>query len=116
MISRPPTGIAYTVQLWSPGFWEKFVTQFWKAYVEFGQPVTITSWWRSPEENRRVGGHESSQHLIGSALDVAPPDGRLAEAFRRAGFTVIEYPTHLHVQTFPAGLARSSGLLDAVGV
>jgi hypothetical protein len=31
------------------------------------------------------------------------------------GFRVIPYGTHLHVQSWPAGAARSSGLLAAVG-
>lgn len=36
-----------------------------------GQPVTVTSWYRSPLHNAAVGGSKTSQHLTASAVDVS---------------------------------------------
>lgn len=45
---------------------------------KFG-PVTVTSGYRSPAVNRRVGGKSNSQHLEGKAADIQCE--RMAEAF-----------------------------------
>ena len=39
----------------------------------FGQPVRITSGYRTPGYNRRVGGKAYSQHLYGCAADIVIP-------------------------------------------
>ena len=36
----------------------------------FGKPVTITSGYRTPAHNAKVGGAKSSQHLLGRAADI----------------------------------------------
>lgn len=38
----------------------------------FGQPLLVTSGYRSPGHNQRVGGAPDSQHLLGRAADLAP--------------------------------------------
>ena len=45
----------------------------------FNAPVTINSAYRSPEHNRKIGSNDSSQHILGKAVDivvkgVAPDD------------------------------------------
>jgi hypothetical protein len=35
----------------------------------FNQPITVTSWYRDPATNRRVGGASQSRHLQGDAVD-----------------------------------------------
>jgi hypothetical protein len=54
----------------------------------------VTSTWRSPEHNRRVGGVRNSFHLSGRAIDIARRPGvshsQIAAAFRNAGYRLIE--------------------------
>lgn len=108
-----------------PGIWPQ-----WAAAVESGlvfidagasEPTTVTSWYRSPSENKRVGGHPDSQHLVGLAFDVVPGKGatllamnEAADTFRQLGFAVEIERAHVHVQTFPAGVLRQVGILDAL--
>jgi len=72
-----------------------------REYV--GKPVVITSGYRTPEYNKRVGGAKQSQHMSGRAADILVP-GMTAEQVephaKRAGFTYTQrYPNkpHLHV-------------------
>lgn len=55
---------------------------------------TVTSTYRSPEHNRRVGGVANSYHLRGRAIDIARRPGvshwQLAAAFRNAGYALVE--------------------------
>lgn len=39
-----------------------------------GKPIKVTSWYRSPEVNKAVGGSETSSHLTGLAVDFVPSD------------------------------------------
>ena len=38
--------------------------------THFGKPVTITSAYRTPAHNKKVGGVSDSQHLYGAAADI----------------------------------------------
>lgn len=40
------------------------------ARVVWDEPIEVTSAFRSPEVNRRVGGVQNSQHLLGQAADI----------------------------------------------
>lgn len=33
------------------------------------KPITVNSWYRSPEYNKKVGGAKNSQHTLGEAVD-----------------------------------------------
>lgn len=69
------------------------------------KPITITSWYRSPEVNRAVGGSETSDHVTGLAVDFrhSTMDAKLvAEAISRSPLIfdqIIWYPEQgrLHV-------------------
>ena len=54
----------------------------------------VTSTYRSPEHNRRVGGVRNSYHLSGRAIDIARRSGvrhtEIESAYRAAGYRLIE--------------------------
>ena len=52
-------------------------------------PILVSSWYRSPEVNKAVGGAAKSQHLSGAAVDfIAPSFGTPAIICKR----LIKYP------------------------
>ena len=61
--------------------------------------LRVTSWWRSPSKNKRVGGKANSKHLFGWAFDVTPNNPATIDKLRSIGFTkIIPEPDHVHVQ------------------
>ena len=44
-----------------------------QARDRIGRPFIITSWYRPPEINRRVGGASNSRHIVGDAIDFYVP-------------------------------------------
>ncbi|HUE79533.1 MAG TPA: D-Ala-D-Ala carboxypeptidase family metallohydrolase [Sphingomicrobium sp.] len=54
----------------------------------------VTSTYRSPARNRRVGGVRNSYHLSGRAIDIARRPGvthaQIAAAYRNAGYHLVE--------------------------
>lgn len=114
MILPPPLSILIAVDVMAPGIWSLFIRA---ANAGLGPGDVVTSWWRDPQRNQEVGGHPESQHLVGLAFDVAtvsPP--HLAMRFRSLGFTTVEAPRYVHVQTFAAGVLRRSGILEVLGL
>ena len=73
----------------------------YRANLAFGSAGVrwISSWYRDPAHNARVGGHPRSQHLRALAIDVNP-DARPAP-FQNVGLTVVPEGDHLHVQYYP---------------
>lgn len=47
------------------------------AREEFGEPIKVTSGFRSQEVNRLVGGSKSSQHCKGQAADLTCSDNKM---------------------------------------
>lgn len=43
----------------------------------WGSAIAVTSWYRPPAINRRVGGVYNSQHISGKAVDVYPVNGKI---------------------------------------
>ncbi|MEK9737063.1 MAG: D-Ala-D-Ala carboxypeptidase family metallohydrolase, partial [Candidatus Nanopelagicales bacterium] len=48
----------------------------------WGGPIRVTSAYRTPEHNRRIGGARHSQHVQGRALDLQPAIGGTAALLR----------------------------------
>lgn len=123
--SPPPVNTLRFFDRLFPGIWEQWGEAAQAALFEIDagarDRTVITSWFRSPNENRRAGGLRDSQHLVGLALDVEPGKGTSALAineavqiFRRFGFEAFPFEKHVHVQTFPKGVLRQVGILDAL--
>jgi putative chitinase len=49
---------------------------------KWGGPIIVTSWYRPPLVNREVGGKSNSQHINGSAVDIAPANGQIYQLQR----------------------------------
>ena len=82
--------------------------------IPWPRGTRVSSYYRTPERNRRVGGMPDSQHQLGTAVDLVAPFGEfdpfvLAQA-EALGLTVVRERSHLHVQLWPAGVARRGGL------
>ena len=78
-----------------------------------GRPLVITSAYRDPLHNAKVGGAPRSQHKLGRAFDILLTGHdrfALAEAARQAGFRGFgRYQSFLHVDTRPEPAAWFGG-------
>lgn len=78
-----------------------------------GQPVTITSGYRCPRHNRRVGGAPASQHLKGNAADIVVQGAgseKVAASGEELGFTGIgRYNNFTHVDVRDGQPVRWNG-------
>lgn len=58
-----------------------------------GKPLYINSGYRTPEHNKKIGGSDFSQHVLGKAVDIPQPLGMSVDSFaemgKKAGFTGI---------------------------
>ena len=70
----------------------------------FGKPVTINSAYRTPQYNKKVGGASNSQHVKGTACDIAVKDvppkavaAYLEAFFPKTGIGL--YGSFVHVDT-----------------
>lgn len=72
--------------------------------------IQVTSWYRDPDENIRVGGSPDSQHLFGFAVDVRTRDpSEVVKIALNLGLYPVDEFDHVHIQTFPPGFLRELG-------
>jgi len=86
---------------------QDFAAKLGWAWDRAGRPqLEVSSWYRTAERNRAVGGHPRSQHLLALAVDVVGTPASL-HAFQHAADDATLHPImderHLHVQLFIAG-------------
>ena len=80
-----------------------------------GKPVIVTSGYRTPEHNRRIGGATNSFHMQGLAADIVVKgmtSREIATVARDVGLTGIGvYPTrgHCHVDVRPGSQVFFNG-------
>lgn len=72
----------------------------------FGQPVTITSGYRTAEHNAKVGGSKSSQHLLGRAADIQVADTSVEDV---AAYAESLMPAWGGVGRYPVKTGRAKG-------
>ena len=65
-------------------------TAWVRARAIVGSPIRVTSGFRGPTLNKRVGGSKYSQHMKGEACDWQPIKGDLKEAFEKLATEVRE--------------------------
>lgn len=75
-----------------------------KVRKQIGGPLFVTSAYRDPERNRRVGGVKNSAHTLALAADVVSPDWCAHDLARAAQIAlagrfdqIIWYPVKRHV-------------------
>lgn len=72
-----------------------------KLRTRINKPIIITSGYRTPEHNKKVGGASNSQHLYGKAVDIkvnGMTPSQLKVHAEKIGFKGIGlYKTFLHV-------------------
>jgi uncharacterized protein YcbK (DUF882 family) len=74
-----------------------------------GNPLVITSGYRSPTTNRAVGGAKLSQHLYGRAADIPAGRATVAQAAAAGAVGIGERDGWaVHVDVRPGGPARWS--------
>jgi hypothetical protein len=63
---------------------------------------SVTSWIRTQERNRKVGGHQKSTHLVGFGADLVPDDmdakPALVAAARLLGLDAVDESHHVHIE------------------
>ena len=68
-------------------------------------PASITSWYRSPKRNKRVGGSSTSMHMLGLAVDVVLDSRSDVKEFialaKRLRLWTLDEQDHVHLQEIP---------------
>lgn len=67
-------------------------------FLLIARGMTVTSWWRTPQHNAKVGGVRNSLHLIGLAWDAVPVTQENENYMQSLGLKVINEGDHLHGQ------------------
>ncbi|MDO7787107.1 D-Ala-D-Ala carboxypeptidase family metallohydrolase [Desulforamulus aquiferis] len=86
----------------------ELVNKLEKLRQLIGKPITITSGYRSPEHNARIGGAINSRHLLGQAVDIVVQGmnpvqvAKLAEQVGFRGIGIYDKDRFTHVDIGPS--------------
>jgi len=108
----PPAQLVFAVDFAVPGALADFVSRV----NAIRGASAATSWWRSPLQNAQVGGSGESQHLFALGVDLQGDLQQIARDARSLGLIPVQYPSHVHIQAWPRGVARRSGFLAYLGL
>jgi len=114
-LMAPPRNVLEAFQPY--GVWTKLSERLGWVLSAF-PGLVLTSWWRSPQFNREVGGADTSQHLLGLAFDVSGSRPNMEGALwyaRAIGWEAVFEGDHVHLQAFKAGTLPRS-LFRLVGI
>ncbi len=112
-VTTPPFEVWGPVEGLAPGIYRDFISRVVRGLS--GPDVFLSSWWRSPIGNQRVGGNPNSQHLLGLAFDLVVPNPQLVvTALNRQGVIALNEGDHVHVQLLAAG--RVAPVVKALGL
>lgn len=81
-----------------------------QAREEYGKPILVSSWYRPPDINKKVGGVSNSQHLNGGGADIYPSDGNITGLYNilnKYDFAIGLYNSHIHVDLRGKGIRWS---------
>ena len=82
-MTRTDTGLPNNPQTWGQYSNLLRVANFLDGLRKwFGGPIVVTSGFRSPAVNERVGGSKTSAHLDGLAVDIKPKSGLHSDYMR----------------------------------
>lgn len=96
---------AYPIRFITDGRVIELIVMFERIRAIWNRPITINSAFRTIKYNKSVGGSPNSQHLVGKALDLQPPDGvSVIEFYNTVKLNADElgvrglgkYPTFIH--------------------
>ena len=117
-VEAPTPAVFSVVERFIPDGTRTFVVKVVEAARQTPDPLRVTSWFRAPDRNARVGGSPESQHLLGLGLDIVVKGDaeEFVQTLESLGLFAVDEQNHVHVQLLPAGAARSQGLLAALGL
>ena len=111
-LEGPPRSIVWQVERLVPGLLPEFVSRVVRV-----QGVRVfTSWWRGTGDNARVGGSPDSQHLWAAAVDVTGDLDSIERSAAALGLIAVRFARHVHIQAWPAGVARRIGFIGALSI
>ena len=71
--------------------------QMEKVRALLGHPIVVTSWYRSPEVNKAIGGATKSHHMKGLAVDfICPGFGKPLDICKKISESDINYDQLIH--------------------
>lgn len=77
-----------------------FGVAFLARALLYSQGVQVTSWFRSPWHNYKIGGKWYSLHQIGWGFDVVPQNKPIQQLVAIWPFKTVVESDHIHLQIF----------------